>query len=126
MKLLIFILFLFQAAIASAEPVQYKVARNAINCFVGHMAAGSYMPKVANRYLAASFILVGQAETDSLKKDAESKLAQATKMLNTSEKEEGIHLVYEFCPQTHELTAPNTRLGNKIDEFARKYDSLTK
>jgi len=103
-----------------------KVAKNAITCFVGHTVAGSYEPTIANRYLAASFILIGSDKTDKLKNDIEQKIKTLSKKLGTSEKEEGILLVYKFCPMIYELTASNTLLGNKIDKFAEKYNKSKK
>ena len=116
----------FQVYATDTKELNSKVARNAINCFVGHKMAGSYVPQIANRYMAASIVLIGVKKTYALIDSTEKNVKLALSVLSSSEKLEGIELVYKFCPKIHKLTLPSTPLGKKIDNFAKKYDKKSK
>lgn len=105
-----------------AQDLGEKVARNSINCFVGHSLAGSYVPRIGNRYLVASSVLVGVEKTNKLVSGAEEGAKVYPAAVSISEKEVGVELVYDFCPQAHELTAVGSPLGIRIDESVEELD----
>jgi len=105
------------------KKLKTKISWDAINCFVGHQKAGSYIPEIANRYFAASIVMIGIKKTYALIDEVEKNIISDSKTHGNSIKKVGINLIYKYCSKTHKLTLPKTKLGKKIDEFAEKYNS---
>jgi len=76
--------------------------------------------------MAASIVLIGVKKTYVLIESTDNNVKLASSVLSSTEKIEGIELVYKFCPEIHKLTLPSTPLGRKIDSFAKSYDKKSK
>jgi len=92
---------------AFAESLNEKVARNASNCLVGHIATKSdkFQSGKTSEYIFLIEQILGSEKASEAIKESEKKLNSAVRMLGSSKKEEGSFLIKQFCPAVDEIVS---------------------
>jgi len=99
------IVLLLLANSANAETLNEKVARNAANCLVGHIATESskYQSGQTSEYIQLIESILGSEAGYSVIESSNKKLNSAVRMLGSSKTEEGSFLISKFCPSIDQI-----------------------
>lgn len=90
-----------------AETLDEKVARNAANCLVGHIATNSkkYQSGDSAQYLLLIKSIVGDEKTSQIVKKSATNLKSSIQLIGGSSQNEGAWLIKTYCPSVDDLLA---------------------